>query len=140
MAAKAVDRLPTGPGWSFEPKYDGFRALAFRDGDGVALQSRQQRCLTAAFPDVAAAVAQLDDVVLDGEIVVWRGGRFDYAALQDRLRSGPARVRDLATVAPAGFIVFDLLARNGRDRRDRPYRKGAASWRSSSPAACPTGS
>jgi len=56
MAAKAVDRLPAGPGWSFEPKYDGFRALAFRDGDRVALQSRQQRSLTAAFPDVAAAV------------------------------------------------------------------------------------
>jgi ATP-dependent DNA ligase len=123
MAAKAVDGLPAGPGWSFEPKYDGFRALAFRDGDGVALQSRQQRCLTAAFPDVAAAVAQLDEVVLDGEIVVWRAGRFDFAALQERLRSGPARVRDLATAAPAAFIVFDLLAHNGRDRRDRPYRK-----------------
>ena len=87
MAAKTITQLPPGPGWSFEPKYDGFRALAFRDDQGVHLQSRQLRNLTARFPDVAAAVAQLDDVVLDGELVVWRAGRFDFAALQDRLRS-----------------------------------------------------
>ena len=87
------------------------------------LQSRQLRNLTAGFPDVAAAVAQLDDVVLDGELVVWRAGRFDFAALQDRLRSGSRRVRDLVTAAPAAFIVFDLLAHDGRDQRDRPYRK-----------------
>jgi ATP-dependent DNA ligase len=123
MAAKTVTQLPAGPGWSFEPKYDGFRALAFRDEEGVNLQSRQLRPLTQAFPDVAAAVAQLDDVVLDGELVVWRAGRFDFAALQDRLRSGRARVRDLVTAAPAAYVVFDLLAHDGRDRRDRPYRK-----------------
>src|SRR4051812_12601894 len=93
MAAKTVDHLPGGPGWSFEPKYDGFRALAFRGRDGVALQPRQQRSLTAAFPDIAAAVARLEDVVFDGELVVWRAGRFDFAGLQDPLRSGPARVR-----------------------------------------------
>jgi ATP-dependent DNA ligase len=123
MAAKAVDQLPTGPGWSYEPKYDGFRALAFRDDHGVHLQSRQLRNLTPTFPDVATAVGQLDDVVLDGEIVVWRSGRFDFAGLQDRLRSGRARVRDLVTAAPAAFVVFDLLAHNGTDLRDRPYSK-----------------
>src|SRR3954464_8026980 len=123
MAAKTVAQLPVGPGWSFEPKYDGFRALAFRDDQGVHLQSRQLRNLTASFPDVAAAVAQLDDVVLDGELVVWRAGRFDFAALQDRLRSGRTRVRGLVTAAPAAYIVFDLLARNGKDLRGQPYWK-----------------
>jgi ATP-dependent DNA ligase len=123
MAAKTVTHLPTGPGWSYEPKFDGFRALAFRDHHGVHLQSRQQRSLTAAFPDAAATMTQLTEVVLDGEIVVWRAGRFDVAALQDRLCSGPARVRDLATAAPAAYVVFDLLAHKGADLRDRPYRK-----------------
>jgi ATP-dependent DNA ligase len=68
MAAKTVDHLPTGPGWSFEPKFDGFRSLAFQGPNGVMLQSRQLRSLTAAFPDVVAAVDQLDGVVLDGVI------------------------------------------------------------------------
>jgi ATP-dependent DNA ligase len=62
-------------------------------------------------------------VVLDGELVVWRAGRFDFGALQDRLRSGSRRTRDLVTAAPAAFIVFDLLAHHGRDQRDRPYWK-----------------
>jgi ATP-dependent DNA ligase len=121
MAAKTVTQLPVGPGWSFEPKYDGFRALAFRDDHGVHLQSRQLRDLTTCFPEVAGAVSQLDDVVLDG--VVWRAGRFDFGALQDRLRSGSRRVRDLVAAAPVAFIVFDVLAHDGRDQRDRPYRK-----------------
>src|SRR5829696_6491173 len=119
MAAKTVEQLPIGAGWSDEPKFDGFRALAFRDRSGVHLQSRQLRDLAAGFPDVAAAVARLGDVVLDGELVVWRAGRFDFAALQ-RLRSGRTRVHGLVTAAPAAFIVFDLLARNcaGRLGRD----------------------
>jgi ATP-dependent DNA ligase len=98
-------------------------ALAFTDSAGVTLQSRQLRPLTAAFPDVAAAVAKLGDVVLDGELVVWLAGRFDLAALQDRLRSGRARVQSLVAAAPAAYVVFDLLARNGKDLRDRPYWK-----------------
>ena len=72
---------------------------------------------------MAAAVARLGDVVLDGELVVWRAGRFDFAALQDRLRSGRTRVHGLVTAAPAAYIVFNLLARNGTDPRARPYRK-----------------
>src|SRR3712207_2927086 len=90
MAAARVHVLPTGPGWVFEPKFDGFRALAFCDPTDVVLQSRQQRWLTGSFPDITAALAPLADehVVLDGELVVWRAGRFDFASLQDRLRSG----------------------------------------------------
>jgi ATP-dependent DNA ligase len=90
----------------------------------VHLQFRQLRNLIAGFPDIAAAVAQLDEgVVLDGELVVWRAGRFDFGVLQDRLRSGSRRTRNLVTALPAAYIVFDLLARNGKDLRDRPYRK-----------------
>lgn len=125
MAATAVTELPVEPGWVFEPKFDGFRAVAFCGPSGVVLQSRQQRPLTAGFPDVAAALAPLADegVVLDGELVVWRAGRFDFTALQDRLRSGPARVRQLAAVAPAAYVVFDLLAHRGQDLRGKPLRK-----------------
>jgi len=97
--------------------------LAFRDREGVHLQSLQLRDLTAGFPDVAAAVAQLGEVVLDGALVVWRAGRFDFAALQDRLRSGPKRRSSLAATTPAAFIVFDLLAYGGDDLHLRPYAK-----------------
>jgi ATP-dependent DNA ligase len=130
MTAKSVTSLPTGPGWAFEPKFDGFRALAFRTsrtsrsrGPRVELQSRQQRMLTAHFPDVAAAVAAVEhDVVLDGELVIWRAGRLDFAALQDRLRSGPTRARSLAVELPAAYVVFDLLGHDHSDLREHPYR------------------
>ncbi len=101
--------------------------MAFCDTSGVALQ-RQQRPLTGAFPDLAAALTpfQRDGVVVDGEVVVWRAGRLDFAALQDRLRSGPARTRELAAAAPAAFVVFDLLAHRGTDLRDHPYAQRRA--------------
>lgn len=123
MTARTVTQLPVGAGWSFEPKYDGFRAIAFAGAHGVMLQSRQLRDLTPRFPEVAAAVAQLGDVVVDGELVVWRSGRFDFTTLQDRLRSGPARVDGLVAAEPAAYVVFDLLARGGKDLRNRPYWK-----------------
>jgi ATP-dependent DNA ligase len=127
MTAKAVTSLPVGSGWTFEPKFDGYRAVVFRTTttDGAArviVQSRQQRMLTAHFPDVAAAVSTLDtDVVLDGELVVWGAGRLDFGALQDRVRSGPARARALALELPAAYVVFDLLAVDRTDLRDQPY-------------------
>jgi ATP-dependent DNA ligase len=128
MLARTVPALPVGSGWAYEPKLDGFRALAFHTafhtagGVGVVLQSRQQRKLTDYFPDITAAIARLDDsVVLDGELVIWRQGRLDFAALQDRLRSGPARARTQAIEAPAAYVVFDLLARDGKVLLDRPY-------------------
>lgn len=90
------------------------------------MQSRQQRLLTAHFPDVAAALAGLatkKTVVLDGELVIWNAGRFDFAALQDRLRSGPRRAHTLTAAMPAAFVVFDLLAHGRTDLRDLPYQR-----------------
>ena len=89
----------------------------------MELQSRQQRLLTAHFPDVAAALTGVAaKAVLDGEVVIWNAGRFDFAALQDRLRSGPRRAHTLAAAMPAAFVVFDLLAHGRTDLRDQPYR------------------
>ena len=123
MLARTVSNLPTGSGWAFEPKFDGYRVLAFRSRARVELQSRQQRNLTAHFPDVAAAIAGLgDEVVLDGELVIWNAGRFDFAALQDRLRSGPRRAHTLAAATPAAYVVFDLLAHGRTDLREQPYQ------------------
>jgi len=124
MVAKTVTQLPVGPGWSFEPKYDGSGRWPSATITVCTCSSGSSRNLIAGFPDIAAAVAQLDEgVVLDGELVVWRAGRFDFGALQDRLRSGWRRVRNLVTAAPAASVVFDLLGHDGRDQRDRPYRK-----------------
>src|SRR3954447_5997373 len=132
MLARTVSNLPTGSGWAFEPKFDGYRVLAFRSRARVELQSRQQRILTAHFPDVTAAIAGLgDEVVLDGELVIWNAGRFDFAALQDRLRSGPRRAptppaprraHPLAAATPAAYVVFDLLAHGRTDLREQPYQ------------------
>lgn len=122
MIASPAGELPGGLDgrWAYEPKLDGFRAVAFRDGrGGVRLQSRQQRDLTRYFPDVVEGLAdQLDgDVVLDGEIVVARQGRCDFAALQRRLSSGAAG-------GPAACLVaFDILAVDGCDLRVVPYRE-----------------
>jgi hypothetical protein len=103
--------------------------LAFRDREGVHLQSRQLRDLTAGFPEVAAAVAQLGDVVLDGELVVWRAGRFDFAALQDRLRSGPKRVSGLMATTPAAFTFSTCSPTAVTTCTGGPMQRGAASWR-----------
>jgi ATP-dependent DNA ligase len=118
MAATAVTDLPVGDGWVYDPKFDGLRPLAFCRPSGVRLQSRQQRWLTSAFPDITATLAVFADerVVLDGGLVVWQQGGFDFAALQNRLRFGPTRTRTLAAAAPAAFVAYDLLA-----HRDRTY-------------------
>ena len=123
MLARTVSALPSAPGWAFEPKFDGYRMLAFHSRAGVALQSRQQRMLTAHFPDIAAAIDGLDEeVLLDGEVVIWNAGRFDFAALQDRLRAGPRRAHTLAAAVPAAYVVFDLLAHGRTDLREQPYQ------------------
>lgn len=124
MIAAAAPALPTSHpgGWAVEPKLDGFRCIAHSGPQRVALQSRQLRPLTRYFPEIVAALGQLDvEVVLDGELVLWREGRVDFAALQRRLHPAASRARALSVAMPAAYVVFDVVAVEGRDVRSEPY-------------------
>jgi ATP-dependent DNA ligase len=112
MEALSVDEIPIGPVWQYEPKWDGFRCLAFRDGDKVELQSKSGQKLTRYYPDLVAAVRALKPkaFVLDGEIVVPSNGAFSFDALLQRIHPAASRVARLAQETPALLIVFDLLA------------------------------
>jgi ATP-dependent DNA ligase len=124
MLAKRVDDLPPGEGWIFEPKWDGFRALMFRDGDEIVVQSRDGKPLDRYFPEVVAALkAQLPlRCVLDGEIVIARDGGLDFEALQLRLHPAASRVKTLAAQIPASVVFFDLLAHDDKDVCALPFR------------------
>jgi ATP-dependent DNA ligase len=128
MLAKRVDQLPEGDGWIFEPKWDGFRALIFRDGDEIFIQSRDEKPLDRYFPDLHAPLkAQLPArCVLDGEIVIARGGALDFDALQLRLHPAASRVKMLAAEIPSSVVFFDLLAEGDRDLRALPFRERRA--------------
>jgi len=112
MEARPVTVLPAGPEWRYEPKWDGFRCLAYRDGDEVELRSKSGQDLGRYFPDVAAGLQQLQArrFVLDGEIVIPIDGRLSFEALQLRLHPAASRVRKLAAEHPALYIAFDILA------------------------------
>lgn len=112
MEARSVDEIPTGDAWQYEPKWDGFRCLAFRDGDKIFLQSKNGQPLARYFPDVVAYLAKLSQqrFVLDGELVIPIGGALSFDELQLRLHPAASRVRKLAAAHPAVYIVFDLLA------------------------------
>jgi ATP-dependent DNA ligase len=129
MEAKLVDAIPEGGGWQFEPKWDGFRCLAVKQGGSVALYAKSGKPLTRYFPDVAAALAALpeDGFILDGELVVPVGGRLAFDALQMRLHPAESRVRKLAGETPALLILFDALTIGGRTLADEPLnnRRGA---------------
>jgi ATP-dependent DNA ligase len=111
MEAKSVDEIPTGPGWQYEPKWDGFRCLAFRRGNDIYLQSKSGQPFARYFPDTVVAFSQLiaKKFVLDGELVIDVSGRFSFDELQLRLHPAASRVQKLAAAHPATFIVFDLL-------------------------------
>jgi ATP-dependent DNA ligase len=111
MEALSVDEVPVGPEWQYEPKWDGFRCLVFRDGDRITLQSKSGKPLTRYFPDVVEAVRALKakTFVLDGEIVVPKGKVFSFDALLQRIHPAASRVQKLAKETPAMLIVFDLL-------------------------------
>ena len=115
MEARSVEEIPRGDGWQYEPKWDGFRCLAFRDGDKIFLQSKNGQPLARYFPDVAANVAKLRqrEFVLDGELVIPISGALSFDELQLRLHPAASRVQKLAAVHPAFYIVFDLLAGDG---------------------------
>lgn len=121
MLAKSVPAIP--PDACYEPKWDGFRSIVFRDGDEVELGSRNERPLTRYFPElVAAAKAELPQrCVLDGEIVVAADGGLDFEALQQRIHPAASRVTMLAARTPAVFIAFDLLALDDEDFTGQPF-------------------
>src|SRR5918998_1003650 len=129
MLAKPVPELPDGP-WSFEPKWDGFRTIVFRDGDEIELGSRRERPLTRYFPEVVEAVrANLPArCVVDAEIVVpdAEGRRLDFDALLLRIHPAASRVRLLAAQTPARLVAFDLLALGGVDHMGEPFARRRA--------------
>jgi ATP-dependent DNA ligase len=122
MLAKIAEELPPEGGYLYEPKWDGFRALVFRQNDGVYLQSRDLRPLNRYFPELEKALTEAlpKGCVLDGEIVVARGGGLDFDALQQRLHPAASRVAKLAKETPASFVAFDLLAAGGRSTMALP--------------------
>jgi ATP-dependent DNA ligase len=116
MEARSVEEIPAGEGWQYEPKWDGFRCLAFRDRDNIYLQSKNGQPLARYFPDVAAHIVKLpqQQFVLDGELVIPVGGALSFDELQLRLHPAASRVQKLAAAHPAIYIVFDLLAESGK--------------------------
>lgn len=123
MEAKLVNRLPTGDGWQFEPKWDGFRCLALRAGPDVELRSRSGRGLTRFFPEVKSMLQSLPvrTFAVDGELAISQGDALSFDALQLRLHPAASRVNKLAAETPATYIVFDcLIDARGRSLLDAP--------------------
>jgi ATP-dependent DNA ligase len=123
MEAASAEALPDGPGWWFEPKWDGFRCLVFRNGDEVILQAKSGKPLARYFPEVAARLAAIptQPFVLDSELLIADAGKFSFEALQMRLHPAESRIRKLAAAQPATLAAFDILvAPDGRDLRDAP--------------------
>ena len=125
MLAKRVEEFPEGGNWTFEPKWDGFRALIFRDGDELLIQSRDEKPLNRYFPDLEKPLLEglPRRCVVDGEIVIVSGDSLDFDALQLRLHPAPSRVKKLAQRTPASFVCFDLLCHGSRDLREQPFEK-----------------
>ena len=128
MLAKAVHELPRDPGLRYEPKWDGFRCVVFRDGDEIELGSRNDRPLTRYFPEVAELLlaALPPRCVVDGEIVVVTEAGLDFDVLQNRLHPAASRVNKLAVETPASFIAFDLLALGDSDVTTEPFAQRRA--------------
>jgi ATP-dependent DNA ligase len=125
MLSAPGEGIPKGDGWTYEPKWDGFRTLVFRDGDKVELISRGARPMTRYFPEVLPAFRKLrlDQVVLDGELIVVGEKGLDFGALQQRIHPADSRVRMLSEATPAWYVAFDILAEGGTDLRSEPLGK-----------------
>ena len=126
MLAKPTPEIPTGDGWTYEPKWDGFRAIAFRDGPSVYLQSRDRKPLNRYFPELHGPLLAIGGpdarFVVDGEVVIARpDGGLDFDALLMRIHPAESRVRMLAEASPASFVAFDCLADGDDDLRQRPF-------------------
>jgi ATP-dependent DNA ligase len=131
MLAKAVTKVPTAEAMYYEPKWDGFRCIVFRDGDEVELGSRNERPLTRYFPEVVEAVkaALPERCVVDGEIVVPQGDRLHFEALLQRIHPAESRIRLLAEQTPASFVAFDLLAIGDESLMEVPFAQRQARLR-----------
>jgi len=125
MLAKRVDDLPAEGEWFFEPKWDGFRALVFRDREELEIQSRDEKPLNRYFPELVETLHSHLPArcVLDGEIVIARDGSLDFDSLQLRLHPAASRVKLLSKQIPASIVFFDLLAEGGRDLCREPFEK-----------------
>src|SRR5580692_1383320 len=123
MLAKLAREMPVADDLFYEPKWDGFRCIVFRDGDEIELGSRNEKPLTRYFPELLEPMrTQLPDrCVLDGEIVIAGPGGLDFDALLQRIHPAASRVEMLATTTPASFVAFDLLALDDRDLRPAPF-------------------
>lgn len=139
MEAETVEVVPAGTEWAYEPKWDGFRCLAFRDGDAIELRSKANKPLGRYFPDVVSALAQLGArrFVLDGEIVIPYEDRLSFEQLLMRIHPAASRVQKLAQATPAVFVAFDMLLSNRggpivdrtfAERRDRLETVAAANF------------
>jgi ATP-dependent DNA ligase len=124
MLSKAVDEIPVGEDWHYEPKWDGFRCIVFRDGDEVILASRNERPFTRYFPELIEPLKSSlpDQCVVDGEIVIASadGNGLDFDALLQRIHPAESRVRRLAAETPASFVAFDILAVDARNLMGQP--------------------
>jgi ATP-dependent DNA ligase len=122
MLSTAAEALPGGDGWQFEPKWDGFRTLVFRDGDEILLQSRDDKPMNRYFPELIAPLQATLPArsVVDGEIVIAVAGGLDFEALLLRIHPAASRVKLLAAQTPASFVAWDLLALDDEDLRDAP--------------------
>lgn len=128
MEAKLAARLPEGPGWQFEPKWDGFRCLVFRSGSSVELMSKSGKSLARFFPEIVEMIAGLPatDFTLDGELLIAVGDVLRFDALQARLHPAASRVLKLSSETPAQLMVFDCLQSDGQDLLDEPLSKRRA--------------
>src|SRR6476659_4141001 len=128
MLSSAAAALPQGEGWLFEPKWDGFRTLVFRDGDEILLQSRDEKPMNRYFPELVAplAAALPERCVLDGEIVIAGERGLDFEALLLRIHPAASRVKLLAAESPASFVAWDLLAVDDEDLRESPLSERRA--------------
>ena len=125
MLAKRIEQLPPDGSWIFEPKWDGFRSVVFRDGGEILIQSREGKSLNRYFPDLVEPLLQQlpQRCVVDGEIVIARNGALDFDALQLRVHPAASRVKLLAQQTPASFVLFDLLCVGEQDLRGEPFHQ-----------------
>jgi ATP-dependent DNA ligase len=124
MLARLEADIPRGDGWRYEPKWDGFRAIVFRDGSHMTIGSRGGKTLERYFPELVAALAEVlpRRCVVDGEIVAAWDGVLDFEVLQQRIHPAESRVRRLAKETPSSYVAFDILAEGSRDMRANPLR------------------